>query len=238
MDIVTRSYISTGSLFLFIALAVGCGSSDDGGSSTGGAGGSGAGSAATGGSSTGGSSSGGSASGGTSSGGAPSGGASSGGAATGGSGGATDPFEAARQSCIEHINQLRATKGRAPYQRWTAAESCADEQATYDSTHGPHAAYVAGNTCGAASQGECPGQGPTSVTGCIDLMWAEKDLSICSGCDACPSMSDGWAGKCANCKVTTSNPTCGHYLALVTSSFSMAACGFSTGSPYMAIDYK
>jgi hypothetical protein len=113
-----------------------------------------------------------------------------------------------------------------------------DEEATYDSTHGPHAAFIAGNSCGASSQGECPGQGPSSAAGCIDLMWAEKDQSICSGCDQCASMSDGWAGKCANCKVTTSNPTCGHYLALVTSSFTMAACGFSTGSPYMAIDYK
>lgn len=230
MNATSLSFVSA--LFA-IAIAAGCGSSDDGGSSTDGGAGTSTGgnpSGGTGGSATGGTSSGGTSTGGTSAGGS--------GGATGGSGGSTDPLDAARQQCIEHINELRATKGRAPYQRWTSAESCADDQATYDSTNGPHAAFIAGNTCNASSQGECPGQGPSSVTGCIDLMWAEKDQSICSGCDQCPSMSDGWAGKCPNCKVTTSNPTCGHYLALVTSSFTQAACGFSSGSPYMAIDYQ
>jgi hypothetical protein len=69
-------------------------------------------------------------------------------------------------------------------------------------------------------------------------MWAEKDQAICSGCDSCPSMQDCFAGKCANCQCTTSNPTCGHYVALVVGSQSMAACGFSSGKPYMTIDYK
>jgi hypothetical protein len=69
-------------------------------------------------------------------------------------------------------------------------------------------------------------------------MWSEGDQSICSGCDSCPSLNDGFSGNCPNCKVQTSSPTCGHYLALVVASFSAAACGFSTGSPYMAIDYQ
>jgi hypothetical protein len=207
----SKTSFSSGACFasvLLVALAVGCSSSDDGGSSTGGTGG------------------------------ASSGGTSAGGTSAGGSGGSSDPLEAARQACIDHINELRAGKGRAPYTRWNAQESCVDGEATYDSTHGPHAAFISGNNCGASAQGECPGSGPGNVTGCIDLMWAEKDQSICSGCDQCPSMSDGWAGKCANCKVTTSNPTCGHYLALVTTSQTMAACGFSSGSPYTAINYK
>ena len=136
------------------------------------------------------------------------------------------------------MNELRAGKGRPPYIRWTSAEACVDGEATYDSTNGPHAAYISGNDCGAYGQGECPGSGPESVTSCIDLMWAEKDQSICSGCDSCPSLNEGFAGKCPNCQVTTSNPTCGHYLALVTTGFTTAACGFSTGSPYTAFDYQ
>ncbi len=229
-----------------LLLAAGCGSDDSSGSGSGGTagastggtgtGGSGTGGTGTGGSGTGGTGTGGSGTGGTGTGGSGTGGTGTGGSGTGGS--SSDPFAAARQTCIDHINELRAGKGRAPYTRWTAIETCVDEQATFDSANGPHAAFVGGKNCGASAQGECPGQGPTSVTGCIDLMWAEKDQSICSGCDACPSMADGWAGKCANCKVTTSNPTCGHYLALVTSSHTMAACGFSTAKPYMAIDYK
>ena len=215
----------------------GTGATGAGGTGTGGsgAGGSGTGGSGTGGSGTGGSS--GSGTGGSS--GSGTGGSSGSGTGGSGTGGTTsDPFAAARQKCIDHINALRKTKGRAPYTRWTSIESCVDGEATYDSTHGPHADFIAGNTCGAYSQGECPGQGPSSVTQCIDLMWAEKDQAICSGCDSCPSMQQCFAGNCPNCQCTTSNPTCGHYVALVVASQSMAACGFSTGSPYMTIDYK
>jgi hypothetical protein len=220
---------------LLMALGVGC-SSGDGATGTDGGAGSSTGGASTGGASTGGASTGGASTGGASTGGASTGGASTGGSSTGGTSG--DPLEAARQACIDHINELRASKGRAPYTRWTAIESCVDDQATYDSTHGPHADFIGGNTCGASSQGECPGSGPQNVTGCIDLMWAEKDQAICSGCDACPSLNDGWNGNCPNCKVQTSSPTCGHYLALVTSAQTTAACGFSSGSAYTAIDYQ
>jgi len=220
-----------------VLLLSGCGSDDGGGTTTDGGAGTAAGGTSAGGS--GGTSGGGTSSGGTSSGGASSGGAPSGGGAGGGSGGSSsDPFEAARQACIDHINQLRSSKGRSPYQRWTSAESCVDGQATYDSSNGPHAAFAGGNTCGAYGQGECPGSGPGNVTGCIDLMWAEKDQAICKNCDACPSLNDGFAGKCPGCQVTASNPTCGHYLALVSPSFTQAACGFSTAGAYTAIDYK
>ncbi|MCC6897739.1 MAG: hypothetical protein IT377_02130 [Polyangiaceae bacterium] len=225
---------------LVLSSAIGCGSDDGGGSPTdGGAGTAAGGTSGGGGSSSGGGGAAGGGSGGASSGGASSGGASSGGASAGGTGGgSSDPFEAARQTCIDHINKLRAGKGRAPYQRWTSAETCVDGQATYDSTHGPHAAFSSGNSCGAYGQGECPGSGPGSVVGCIDLMWAEKDQAICANCDACPSLNAGFAGKCPGCQVTASNPTCGHYLALVSPGFKAAACGFSTGSPYTAIDYQ
>ncbi|MFO0569984.1 MAG: hypothetical protein U0263_30335 [Polyangiaceae bacterium] len=218
-------------LAMFLVTGVlGC-SSDDGGGATGGTGGAGTGAASGAGGSSG-------ATGGTSGAGgtSASGGTASGGGGAGGT--SSDPLEAARQACIDHINQLRAGKGRAAYQRWTSAESCVDDQATYDSSHGPHAAFVGGNSCSAYGQGECPGSGPEQVTSCIDLMWAEKDQAICANCDACPSLNDGFAGKCPGCQVTTSNPTCGHYLALVSPGFKQAACGFSSAGPYTAIDYQ
>ncbi len=167
-------------------------------------------------------------------------GSGAGGSSGSGSGGtSSDPFAAARQKCIDHINQLRATKGRAPYKRWTSIESCVDSQATYDSNNGPHADFIGGKTCGAHSQGECPGQGPSSVTNCIDLMWAEKDYSICTGCDSCPNLQQCFAGGCPNCQCTTGSNTCGHYMALADPVQTMAACGFSTsGKAYMTIDYK
>ncbi|MEB2321900.1 MAG: hypothetical protein OZ921_05255, partial [Sorangiineae bacterium] len=52
------------------------------------------------------------------------GGASGGTGGTGG--GPTDPYAAARQACVDGINQYRATLGLAPYARWTSAEACAD----------------------------------------------------------------------------------------------------------------
>src|SRR5690349_5924970 len=42
----------------------------------------------------------------------------------------TDPFAAARQACIDKINQLRATKSLPPIGKWVSGESCADQQAT------------------------------------------------------------------------------------------------------------
>jgi hypothetical protein len=138
---------------------------------------------------------------------------------------------------VDHINQLRATKSREPLLRWNAGEPCADQNATYDSTHSPHADFLQGNTCGASSQNECPGLGPSSVVQCIDMMWAEKDQEICAGCDQCPSVSDGWAGNCPDCKVGSGNPTCGHYLSLLASTYQVA-CGFSTEGPYTAINVQ
>ncbi len=237
-----RCYCQTGLSSCANSCSSGTGGSGTGGSGTGGSGTGGSGATGTGGSSTGGSSTGGSSTGGSSTGGSSTGGSSTGGSSTGGSGtgGSTsDPFAAARQTCVDHINQLRATKNRTAYTRWTSIESCVDGEATYDSTHGPHAAFIGHvNTCGEHSQGECPGQGPSTVTNCIDLMWAEKDQSICSGCDSCPSMQQCFAGNCPNCLCSTGHPTCGHYMALIDPTQTMVACGFSTGSPYTTLDYR
>jgi hypothetical protein len=108
--------------------------------------------------------------------------AGSGGSATGGSGGSgsVDPYASARQTCVDRVNQLRATKGLGPIARLSSAEACADGQAKKDSQTGTaHSAFddcvdeVQGWT--GVAQNECPGWGSVADTlsGCIDDMWAE-----------------------------------------------------------------
>jgi hypothetical protein len=158
-------------------------------------------------------------------------------AASGGSSG-TDPYAEARQTCIDHINELRATKGLPPYQRWTEGEECADLQATDDQQTGkPHGAWSSRKFgCdGGSAQNECLGGGATGIVGCLNMMWAEKDLPGCSGCDQCTSQSG-----CADCDFygTTTGDVCGHYLNMRATWFSMAACGFSSGGGWAAINFR
>jgi hypothetical protein len=123
---------------------------------------------------------------GTSNGGKSSGGTSSGGASgssgASGSGGSgqVDPYASARQTCVDRVNQLRATKGLGAIPRLASAESCADGQAKTDSQTGM--AHSAFNAClsqvqgwTGAAQNECPGWGSVADTlsGCIDAMWGE-----------------------------------------------------------------
>jgi hypothetical protein len=199
------------------------GGSAAGGSATGGA--SGAGGSATGGSATGGSAAGGA--------------SGAGGSADGGSSGSADPFEQARQTCIDHINQLRASIGLPAYTRWTSAETCVDQQATDDEQTGlAHNAWktkkFACDGYGAA-QNECLGGGATGIVGCLNMMWAEKDLPGCAGCDACTG-----SGGCDNCDFygTQTGDVCGHYVNMSAKWFSMAACGFSTQGGWAAINFQ
>jgi hypothetical protein len=87
--------------------------------------------------------------------------------------GGGDPYAAARQACVDHVNQLRASIGLSPFARWTANETCADGQCKSDSETGtPHGAF---GQCPNWGQCECPGWGSVNdvVTGCLDAMWAE-----------------------------------------------------------------
>ena len=150
----------------------------------------------------------------------------------------TDPFEAARAACIDKINALRATKGRAAYTRWRAMESCVDDEATADETSGtPHGAFAGGMTCGANGQNECLGAGVDGIVGCLDSMWGEKDQAGCSGCDAC---ADGYDPNCPNCDFygDTTGDVCGHYVNMSANYFSMAACGFSSLGGWDAINFR
>ena len=97
-----------------------------------------------------------------------------GGSANSGSGGSSaDPFDQARQRCLERINQFRATEGKPPYERWSAIESCTDGEARKDSMSGK--AHDAFPECGEAAQNECPGYKSLDDTlgRCLDQMWAE-----------------------------------------------------------------
>ena len=48
----------------------------------------------------------------------------------------TDPYSQGRIDCVDRINAFRATEGKPPLARWTAAESCTDEQSEKDASPG------------------------------------------------------------------------------------------------------
>jgi len=150
-----------------------------------------------------------------------------------------DPFAAARATCIAKINTLRATKGRPAYTRWTAVESCVDQEATSDETTGqPHAAWLSGQyACNGNGQNECEGQGANGIASCLDQMWNEKDQAECSGCDAC---ANAYNPNCANCDFSgmSTGHVCGHYVNMSANYFTMAACGFSSLGGWDAINFE
>jgi hypothetical protein len=162
------------------------------------------------------------------------------GANAGGSAGSGDPNETYRQACIDRINELRATKGLAPYTRWTSAESCVDQQATYDETNNsPHGAWIAkAIACDGygSGQNECLGSGAAGIVGCLNSMWAEKDQAGCSGCDACT----GPGADCPGCDFygKTTGDVCGHYVNMSAKWFTQAACGFSSKGSWAAINFQ
>lgn len=107
-------------------------------------------------------------------------GTSTAGSSGSGGSGSVDPYASARQTCVDRVNTLRATKGLGPIPRLPSAEDCADNQAKKDSQSGvAHSAFgdcvneVQGWT--GAAQNECPGYGSVASTlsTCIDQMWAE-----------------------------------------------------------------
>ena len=150
----------------------------------------------------------------------------------------TDPWEADRQACIDHMNALRAGKGLPPYQRWLAAEPCVDQQATHDqSVQTPHDAFSHGTpACGGNGQNECPGWGVGTITGCLDQMWAEGTQPGCAGCDACDTFTI-FQNACPNCSFY-GPPVCGHYVNMTSTNFTQAACGFSADGTWAAINFQ
>lgn len=159
----------------------------------------------------------------------------SGGGTQGGSGGtSSDPLDAARQACVDRINELRATKGLPPFVRWTEKEACADQQATTDEQNDdPHGTF---GDCGEGGQNECLGGG-TNIESCLDSMWGEKDQAGCAGCDAC---SDAYDPSCPNCDFygSSTGDVCGHYVNMSAKYFTRVACGFSSAGGWATIDFE
>jgi len=156
------------------------------------------------------------------------------------SGSSGDPYDAARQTCIDKINALRATKGLPAYGRWKDAELCVDQQATHDEMiNKPHDAFSKGlyPTCNGFGQNECLGQGVAGIEGCLDQMWDERLQAGCAGCDAC---ADAYDPNCPNCDFygSKTGDVCGHYINMSAKYFSMAACGFSSLGGWDAINFQ
>lgn len=80
--------------------------------------------------------------------------------------------------CVARINQLRwQCQCLPPLERWTEAESCADQQAQYDYEVMKAHAGISAEICepGGGSQNECPGYGGGFgiVDFCLQQMWDE-----------------------------------------------------------------
>lgn len=80
--------------------------------------------------------------------------------------------------CVARINQLRwQCQCLPPLERWTEAESCADQQAQYDYEVMEAHAGISAKICepGGGSQNECPGYGGGFgiVDFCLQQMWDE-----------------------------------------------------------------
>lgn len=120
------------------------------------------------------------------------------------------------QLCVDTINAYRASIGRPPYARWTAAEVCADNQCVSDGQS--HVAHGAFGQCGEWAQNECPGwPGPPEamIQNCLQMMWTEGP-----GSDF---------------------PTHGHYINMASTSYTKVACGFAVmpnGSVWAVQDFQ
>jgi hypothetical protein len=126
-----------------------------------------------------------------------------------------DPYGQARQLCVDTINMYRATIGLPPYQRWTDAETCSDDEAAADGQSGtPHGAF---GQCGEFAQNECPGwpsPAEQSLPDCLAQMWAEgpgEDFQMH-----------------------------GHYINMSSQDYTMVACGFADvgGELWMVQNFK
>lgn len=108
-----------------------------------------------------------------------------------------DPFAAARQSCVDRINQYRARVRVAPVARDPSSEACDDEESRLDArSNRPHGSF---GKCGERAQNACPNYPGASVedilTKCLQQMFDE-------------------------------GPGGGHYDNMTSTKYSRASCGF------------
>jgi len=114
--------------------------------------------------------------------------------------------------CVARVNQFRACVCLPPLTRWTAGESCANQDAAYDPANGAHAGFIAG-ICSPEgfAQDECPAWPSETqvVSGCLQQMFNEG-----------PPPTATCTGSCYE--------THGHFINMTNTSYSMVACGIAT----------
>jgi len=79
--------------------------------------------------------------------------------------------------CVTQVNQFRACVCKPPLERWTAGESCANQEAQYDEmADAAHAGFEA-NICSPEGNGECECPGypsePSIISLCLQQMFDE-----------------------------------------------------------------
>ena len=108
-----------------------------------------------------------------------------------------------QQDCVDKINELRATIGLVPLQRWKDQESCVDRTIQVDADAGQyHKSIRSGDNCGAGAQNVCAGSAYSSINDLINK---------------CPL--DQW-------RESEDDGPQGHYENLATSTATHVACGF------------
>lgn len=109
----------------------------------------------------------------------------------------SDPFAAARQTCVDRINQYRARVRVGPIARDASTEPCDDEESRLDSS--ANRAHGSFGKCGERAQNACPNYPGASVedvlTKCLQQMFDE-------------------------------GPGGGHYDNMTSTKYSRASCGF------------
>ena len=143
-------------------------------------------------------------------------GATGGQGATGGTSGCTPDYACrptaapstgdAHADCVARINQFRACVCVPPLQRWTEAESCANQQVAYDRARNAAHAGWSGNICSPKGNGqnECLGG---NLNGCQQSMFNEG-----------PPPQTPCNGACFQ--------EHGHFINMTNRNFTRVACGF------------
>ncbi len=109
----------------------------------------------------------------------------------------SDPFAAARQSCVDRINQYRARVRVGPIARDPSTEGCDDEESRLDS--GANRAHGSFGKCGERAQNACPNYPGSSVEDVLN--------------------------KCLQ-QMFDEGPGGGHYDNMTSTKYSRASCGF------------
>jgi hypothetical protein len=109
----------------------------------------------------------------------------------------SDPFAAARQSCVDRINQYRARVRMGPLARDPSTEGCDDEESRLDARS--NRAHGSFGKCGERAQNACPNYPGASVEDVLN--------------------------KCLQ-QMFEEGPGGGHYDNMTSTKYSRASCGF------------